>query len=217
MKAIVIMIAILALLVACAPAQTAEPTNKQTAPDTSADGTSGADNGQDEPVVEAAPAEPVREMDADTKQRLTTALSPGGVKLALSHTSIKMKIGESRVIGVGLRGITNPEDNYQVNYSLRRAYDKSTSPIVGVDTNAVLIWMDKNGVNPWSNTFGAVTLKNKETKTYPFLLTIKPTLSGGAPTQPGTYVFNFKAYNQKDWKFINYDYAEVDLTVLVEA
>jgi len=218
MKMIIVTIAILALLVACAPAQTAEPADVPSKPTTPAPSQADGEETDDEPApVDVAPAEPVREMDADTKQRLTTALSPGGVKLALSHTSVKMKIGESKVIGVGLRGTVLPDDEYQVNYSLRRAYDKSTSPIVGADTNNVLIWIEKNGINPWSNTFGPVTLKNKETKTYPFLITVKPTFTGGAPTQIGTYVFNFKAFNQKDWQFINYDYAETELTVIVEA
>ena len=152
-------------------------------------------------------------MDADTAARLKTNFAPG-VMLAASHASIKMKIGERKVLGVALRSVLQATTNYQVNYSLYESYDRSTN-IITRETPDVQPWIDTNGVSPADTGYLSIELNQNGEKIYPFVLEIKPTFADGKPTKPGTYVFEFIAYKMGSFQ-LNEKYASVRINVLVE-
>ena len=200
----------LMMLAACAPAQPAAP-QQPSAP---------AAVPEVRPLPPAAlpvsdpPEVTVVEMDADTQSRLKTAFT-SSANIAVSQNFYKMKVGESKVFGVAFRAVNAATDSYQMRFGLTRAYDKSTN-IITRETSQVQRWIELNGITTQENAFPIESLDPRGEKIYPFLIDVKPTLTDGTPTPPGSYEFHFEVFNKGPRAAITNPYAEIKITVLVE-
>jgi hypothetical protein len=209
---------VLLLLVACAPQMPAKTTEAQpqtaptqeTAPATA-------------PATEPAPSQPAvvpsqpavsNEMDADTTQRLNTNFGPG-VKLAVSHpTGLQMKIGDRKVLGVAFRSMARAADDFQLNYTLYRAYDKSANSLL-VGDNDIKNWLTASLLDGKHYAYAPVTLNPGDTRRYNFVFDVKPTYADGTATKPGTYEFQFTVYNKDGNYQIFNEYDKVKMSIQV--
>lgn len=221
MKAIPVILCIgLLLLAACAQQQTAAPAPVAPAQPAQPPAQPQPPVQEAAPNVSAAPPSappaPSNVMDATTAAALDKNFAPG-VKLALSSSFYRMKIGDSKVIGIAIRGMNPESDDYQITFDLNRAYDKDNSAITS-GIKQVFPWVSSNLNDTAKNGLSVVTLNNREEKRYNFLIQVKPTFADGTPTLPGTYEFNVKAfYGQVGTPFINRDYDSQLLSILVES
>jgi hypothetical protein len=210
------------MLAACAKEQPVQPV-KPAAPVAAADSDVPPVSEQP-PVTETKPtqlpsavpqtAPPSNEMDAATQAALDKNFKPG-VKMALSGSFFKMKIGERKVIGVALRALRPEPDTYQIRFDLRQAYDKSRS-IITSDFAQVKPFFQANIEDDVNNGFATVALSPNGEKKYPLIIDIKPEFADGAKTQPGTYELNIKVFNKdKNVKLLD-EYSVILLTILVE-
>ena len=201
----------LMMLAACAPAQQPAAPQQPSAP---------AAVPEVRPLAPAAlpvsdpPEVTTIEMDADTQSRLKTAFT-SSANIAVSQNFYKMKVGESKVFGLAFRAVNAAPDQYQMKFGLTRAYDKSTN-IITRETSQVQRWIERNGITTQENAFPIEALDPRDERIYPFLIEVKPTLTDGTPTPPGSYEFHFEVFNQGDRAMITNSYAETKITVLVE-
>ncbi|MEK6822874.1 MAG: hypothetical protein AABY13_03515 [Nanoarchaeota archaeon] len=208
---IYVILMILALVAACAPAQQAPVAPQPSAPQQDAQPAPQAVPAPI-PVVDEEPVVPT--LDDATNTKLSTNFRSGS-KIGISEQVIKLRVGESRLIGIGIRALQQDTSVYQLNFSLKNSYDKSRNLIVS-GTNKVDNWVAANVERKGNYGFPAFELANNGEKRVPFLLEIKPTFADGSATKPGTYEFEFKVFTDYDALSAYRDYATIKLTVLVE-
>lgn len=221
---IALMVALL-LVVACVPK--IADTAKGTAPDDTEKETADepADVAADEPAeeteqaaetkpVETKPAPVSNEMTTDTEEKLKTNF-PEGVKMGVSHpTAYKMNIGDKMVFGAAYRSMSRGPDEFQMNYTLYRAYDKSANSLL-IDDADVKDWVSASMLDGKHFAYPVEKLAPGDERTYKFIVEVKPTYADGKPTKPGTYEFQFNVYNKDTNYYIFNPYANKKIVVQV--
>ena len=220
MKTIPVILCV-ALLLMCAcmpkiPSQTQPAAPVQTQPEPQAQPAAPAQTQPVQPAQPVAPPAPATptEMDAATLARLNTAFGPG-IRLAFSDAIAHVKIGQPRVIGIGLRSLVQGQDTFQIRFELKNSYDKSMS-IITSDFNQVKPWIVSNLGDAAHDGMARIELNAKGEERYNFLISVDPTLTDGTPTTPGTYELKVTAYQLANHATMNQVYESKILTLIVE-
>ncbi len=125
-----------------------------------------------------------------------------------------MNIGDRMVLGAAFRSQSRIADEFQMNFSLYRAYDKSSNSLL-VDEADFKNWVSASLLDGKYFAYPVETLKPGDERKYKFIIEVKPTYADGTPTKPGTYEFLFMVYNKGTNYYLYEEYAQKKMSVQV--
>jgi hypothetical protein len=196
--AIIALLCMLALLVACAPV--AQPAAPAPVAAPSAPAAAPAPSVTSSPAIDYS-------MSTDTQNKVDAGIK-GTTKWYLSENFVPLSVGQHHTFGVGFANRQNTKDNFLVDVSFKRAYDKSSNSIESATAAQVAGWLSQND-------FGITALQPDGKSIQPVVIEVKNFADGSTPPR-GTYVFALNVFHQGQYSQVNQPYSgALDLNIQV--
>jgi len=188
MKKILILLVALLLLAGCAKQKTTttSPIQIQTSGGQQTQTQQQTQNQQQTRIVD------IDSMKADANALVDACLKPG-VDICMAKNFAKGKIGDTLIIGYGISNIMPNEEEFIFNITFFKVQDKFGSGTTTADKATMLQWVKET-------EFLGKTYKIKpmEKQFLPVTVKIGQEYAPNAPTKPGTYIFDIRAYRLKN-------------------
>lgn len=145
-------------------------------------------------------------MTPETEKRLKDGLT-STTKYFMTENYRQLSAGQHYTFGIGFTNRFPEKDNFLVDVSFKRAYDKATNTIEGVDASDVAVWLTRNDY--------AVTPLQPNQQSFQSIVVDVGTFPDGSEPQKGTYEFDVDVFHQANFPEVNQDYASITLAIQV--
>ena len=137
-------------------------------------------------------------MSAETSQKLKAGLT-STTKYFMTESYKQLSLGQHYTFGIAFTNRVPEKDNFLVDVKFKRAYDKSTNTIDGVDATDVATWLAHND-------YSVTPLQPNQQSFQSIVVEVKDFADGSTP-QKGTYEFDVNVFHQAQFSEVNQEYS----------
>ncbi|MBI4151257.1 hypothetical protein HY492_03965 [Candidatus Woesearchaeota archaeon] len=145
-------------------------------------------------------------MTPETEKKLHDGLT-STTKYFVTESYAPLSSGQHYTFGIGFTNRFPEKDNFLVDVAFKRAYDKSTNTIDGVDASDVATWLSHND-------YSVTPLQPNQQSFQTIVIEANNFADGRAPPK-GTYEFDVNIFHQAQFPEVNQEYSG-DLTLAIQ-